>query len=158
MTAELGHVLRAADARVGSGEVSLDASPDDGWLSTYGRAEGAPTAAARGVLAGHPAAVFASVRDDGRTVAIARAAVDARWAGLSAVEVVPEARRRGLATQVTAAVLRWAGTRGARQVYLQAGIPNDPAVTLYRSLGFTVHHDYRYASRPVSPATAQPQG
>jgi GNAT superfamily N-acetyltransferase len=157
MTAELGHVLRAADARVGPGEVSLDETPDDGWLAAYGRAEGAPTAAARGVLAGHPAAVFATVRDDGRTVAIARAAVDARWAGLSAVEVVPEARRRGLATEVTAAVLRWAGTRGARQVYLQAAIPNDPAVTLYRSLGFAVHHDYRYASRPVSPASAQAQ-
>jgi N-acetylglutamate synthase len=148
MTAELGHVLRAANARVGPGNVTLDETPDDAWLSTYRRAEGVAPAAARGVLAGHPAAVFASVRSGGRTVAIARAAVDGCWAGLSAVEVVPEARRRGLGMQVTAAVLRWAGTRGARQVYLQAGIPNDPAVTLYRSLGFDVHHDYRYANGP----------
>jgi N-acetylglutamate synthase len=148
MTAELGHVLRAADARVGPGDVALDETPDDAWLSTYRRAEGTAPAAARGVLAGHPAVVFASMRSEGRTVAIARAAIDGRWAGLSAVEVVPEARRRGLAMQVTAAVLRWAGTRGARQVYLQTEIPNDAAVTLYRSLGFAVHHDYRYANGP----------
>jgi N-acetylglutamate synthase len=153
MTAELSHVLRAADARVGPGAVQLDDAPDDAWLASYRRAEGAVPAAARAVLAGHPAVVFASVRGDGRTVAIARAAVDGRWAGLSAVEVVPEARRRGLALQITAAVLRWAGTRGARQVYLQVGIPNDPAVTLYRSLGFAVHHDYSYA---VGPATRRP--
>jgi GNAT superfamily N-acetyltransferase len=146
MTAELAHVLRAADARVGPGPVQLDEAPDDAWLSTYQRAEGADPVAASGVLAGHPAVVFASVRSAGRTLAIARAAVDGRWAGLSAVEVVPDARRRGLATQVTVTVLRWAGTRGARQVYLQTEIPNDPAATLYGSLGFAVHHDYRYAN------------
>jgi N-acetylglutamate synthase len=146
MTAELGHVLRAADARVGPGEVQLDDMPDDAWLASYQRVDGMMPDVARDVLAGHPAVVFASVRVDGRTVAIARAAVDSRWAGLSAVEVVPEARRRGLATQVSAAVLRWAGTRGARQVYLQAEIRNDAAVTLYRSLGFAVHHDYRYGN------------
>jgi ribosomal protein S18 acetylase RimI-like enzyme len=145
MTAELAHVLRAADARVGPGDVQLDETPDDAWLATYQRAQGAAPAAARGVLAGHPAVVFASLRSEGRTVAIARAAVDGRWAGLSAVEVVPEGRRRGLAMQVTAAVLRWAGTRNARQVYLQVSVRNDAAVTLYRSLGFAVHHDYRYA-------------
>jgi ribosomal protein S18 acetylase RimI-like enzyme len=153
MTAELGHVLRAADARVGPGAVALDEAPDDAWLATYRRAGGAAPAAARGVLAGHPAVVFASVRSEGRTVAIARAAVDGRWAGLSAVEVVPEARRRGLAVQVTAAVLRWAGTRGARQVYLQTELPNDAAVTLYRSLGFAVHHDYSYANGQAPPLT-----
>jgi GNAT superfamily N-acetyltransferase len=159
MTAELGHVLRAADARVDPGAVALDDAPDDAWLATYRRAEGAPAAAARGVLAGHPAAVFASARSEGRTLAIARAAVDGRWAGLSAVEVAPEARRRGLAVQVTAAVLRWAGTHGARQVYLQTGIPNDPAVTLYQALGFTVHHDYRYANGPeVRTGAATPPG
>jgi ribosomal protein S18 acetylase RimI-like enzyme len=103
------------------------------------------------VLTGHPAVVFASVRSEGRTVAIARAAVDGRWAGLSAVEVVPEARRRGLAIQVTAAALRWAGTSGARHVYLQAELPNDAAVTLYRSLGFAVHHDYSYANGSTTP-------
>jgi GNAT superfamily N-acetyltransferase len=148
MTAELAHVLRAADARVGPAAVQLDEAPDDAWLASYRRAEGAAPAAARDVLAGHPAVVFASMRVDGHTVAIARAAVDGRWAGLSAVEVVPEARRRGLAIQVSAAVLRWAGIHGARQVYLQTEIRNDPAVRLYRSLGFAVHHDYRYANGP----------
>jgi GNAT superfamily N-acetyltransferase len=149
MTAELSHVLRAADARVGAAVVQLDDAPDDPWLASYQRVDGTVPQVARDVLAGHPAVVFASMRVDGRTVAIARAAVDGRWAGLSAVEVVPDARRGGLAMQVSAAALRWAGTRGARQVYLQAEIRNSPAVTLYRSLGFEVHHDYVYANAPT---------
>jgi GNAT superfamily N-acetyltransferase len=148
MTAELAHVLRAADARVGPGDVQLDEVPDDAWLSSYRRADGTVPAVARNVLAGHPAVVFASVRADGLVVALARAAVDGRWAGLSAVEVAPESRRRGLAMQVSTAVLRWAGIRGARQVYLQAEIRNAAAVTLYRSLGFEFHHDYVYANGP----------
>jgi GNAT superfamily N-acetyltransferase len=147
MTAELGHVLRAAGARSsGPAEVRIDEAPDDAWLDAYRRDGGPLPSVAREVLAHHPAAGFASVRVDDRAVAIARASVDARWVGLSAVEVASDHRRGGLATLVSAAALRWAGTRGARQVYLQAEVHNLPAVTLYRSLGFGVHHDYVYAN------------
>ena len=151
MTAELGHVLRAADARVAAStgpavELRLDETPDGAWLAAYRQDAGPLPATARDVLAGHPAVVFASARVDGSVVAVARAAVDGRWAGLSAVEVVPDRRRGGLAARVSAAALRWAGSRGARQVYLQTEARNTPAVTLYRSLGFAVHHDYRYAN------------
>jgi ribosomal protein S18 acetylase RimI-like enzyme len=153
MTAELGHVLRAADARTSrapgrSEPVRLDDAPDDAWLSAYRQDGGPLPAVARDVLAGHPTVGFASVRVDGRVVAVARVAVDARWAGLSAVEVAPDHRRQGLAAQVSAAALRWAGSRGARQVYLQTETRNAAAVALYRSLGFEVHHDYVYANAP----------
>jgi GNAT superfamily N-acetyltransferase len=154
MTAELGHVLRAADARprVKSDvrpDIRLDDSPDDAWLAAYRQDGGPLPTAARAVLANHPAAVFASARVADRAVAVARVAVDGRWVGLSAVEVTSDHRRRGLATQVSAAALRWAGGHGARQVYLQTEVRNTPAVTLYRALGFGVHHDYSYANAPV---------
>jgi N-acetylglutamate synthase len=146
MTAELSHVLRAADARVRPGDVQLDDAPDDAWLAAYRQDGGTLPAVARDVLGGHPRVGFASLRDGDRAVAIARTAVDGRWAGLTAVEVAPDHRRRGLAAQVSAAALRWAGSHGARQVYLQVEIHNAPAVTLYQALGFAVHHDYRYAN------------
>jgi GNAT superfamily N-acetyltransferase len=150
MTAELGHVLRAADARSSgpTAVVRLDEAPDGDWLAAYRRDGGPLPGVAGKILGGHPAVVFASVRVDGEAVAIARAAVDARWVGLSAVEVSPALRRQGLAALVSAAALRWAGTRGARQVYLQTEIHNTPAVALYRSLGFGVHHDSAYANQP----------
>jgi N-acetylglutamate synthase len=146
MTAELSHVLRAADARMRPGEVRVDDAPDDAWLAAYRQDGGTLPAVARDVLGRHPRVGFASLRDGNRAVAIARTAVDGRWAGLTAVEVAPDRRREGLAAQVSAAALRWAGSRGARQAYLQVEIHNSPALTLYRALGFAVHHDYRYAN------------
>jgi N-acetylglutamate synthase len=143
MTAELGHVLRAATASTEL-EIRLDEQPDDGWMSCYRQDGGQLPAAARDVLTNHPAPIFASIRDSGRAVAIARAAVDDRWAGLFAVEVTPAERGQGLGALVSAAALRWAGQRGARRTYLQVSASNAAAVALYERLGYAVHHDYVY--------------
>ena len=144
MTAELGPVLRMAggDQTV---EVQLDSQLDDAWLGVW-RADtaGHDLEAARALLTNHPQSVFASVRAGGRCLAIARASVDGRWAGLFCVEVTPDARRRGLARAVSVAALRWAVAHGARRAYLQTQSDNTAAVALYASMGFTVHHDYRY--------------
>jgi ribosomal protein S18 acetylase RimI-like enzyme len=168
MTAELSHVLRAADAtgaraaagvpaaggargaRDGLPDVRLDDAPDEAWLAAYRQAAGPLPAVARRVMTNHPSVVFASVRDadthgGARALAVARATVDGRWAGLSAVEVAPDARRRGLARLVSAAALREAGRRGGRQVQLAVQADNDAAIPLYDELGFVTHHDYRYA-------------
>ena len=147
MTAELGPVLRASpDA---GGLVRLDDGPDDAWLAAYRPDEGRggiPESLVRQVLTNHPDVVFASVREGDRCVAIARAAVDQRWVGLFCVEVSPDRRRTGLAAAVSREALRWAVGRGARRAYLQVTVDNTPARALYESLGFTVHHDYRYLS------------
>jgi ribosomal protein S18 acetylase RimI-like enzyme len=146
MTAELGHVLRAATG-ASDLELRLDDAPDDAWLAGYRQDSGELPMAAREVLGNHPTAVFAALRDGERAVAIARAAVDDRWAGLFAVEVAPDHRRLGLGSLVSAAALRWAGQRGARRTYLQVSSDNDGAVRLYERLGYAVHHDYLYRSR-----------
>jgi ribosomal protein S18 acetylase RimI-like enzyme len=143
MTAELGHALRAATGSTDL-ELRLEPAPDASWLACYRQDGGALPAAAREVLCNHPAAVFASLHDGGRAVAIARAAVDDRWAGLFAVEVAPDHRRRGLGSLVSAAALRWAGERGARRTYLQVSADNTGALALYERLGYAVHHDYLY--------------
>jgi GNAT superfamily N-acetyltransferase len=146
MTAELGHVLRAAPT-TSSLEIRLDATPDDGWLSCYRQDGGTLPAAARDILTNHPAAVFASIRDSERVVAIARASVDDRWAGLFAVEVAPDARGHGLGAIISGAALRWATERGARRTYLQVSVDNAPAVRLYERLNYAVHHHYVYRDR-----------
>jgi ribosomal protein S18 acetylase RimI-like enzyme len=153
MTGELAHALRAADAAGAAGAagpaVQLDPAPDEAWLAAWrqdspDRGVAGMPAAAREVVVNHERVVFASIRDSGDCLAIARATVDDRWAGLFCVEVGPEHRRAGLARRVSAGALRWAGQRGARHAYLQAAVDNVAAVTLYTALGFAVHHDYVY--------------
>lgn len=149
MTAELSHVLRAtAEADV---EVRLDDAPDDDWLALYRHDTGALPAVARDILVNHPAAVFASIRDAGACIAIARATVDDRWAGLFAVEVAATHRRRGLGRAVSTAALRWASRHGARHVHLQVAVDNAAAMAMYDALGFSPHHDYVYRVGNVEP-------
>ena len=147
MTAEIAHVLRAASSPADV-RVRLDERPDDAWLAAYRNDEGPLSPAAVQVLSGHPNVVFASVRDKEQCVAVARVAVDGRWAGLSCVEVADAHRRGGLAQAVTAAALRWAVERSARRTYLQVVADNQPATKLWERLGYRQHHDYVYWTAP----------
>ena len=141
MTAELAPVLRAH--RGADTDVRIDVEPDDSWLALYRSESGPlPDVGPRELLVNHPVVGFASIRADGESVAVARASVDGRWAGLFAVEVAPARRRNGLGAAVSVGALRWAAQRGARRAYLQVAHGNDPAIALYDTLGFTVHHDY----------------
>jgi GNAT superfamily N-acetyltransferase len=142
MTAELGPVLRGSPD---SGDIRIDDSPDDAWLALYRSESGPlPDVGPREILVNHPAAGFASIRDDSGCHAIARASVDGRWAGLFAVEVATSHRRRGLGKAVSVGALRWAARRGARRAYLQVAHGNTAALALYEALGFTTHHDYAH--------------
>jgi N-acetylglutamate synthase len=87
-------------------------------------------------------------------VAIGRSVVVEGWAGLSAVEVRADARHGGLARSVMAALLREAGQRGSRDVYLQVAAANATARALYERLGFTTHHAYRYRGVPPPDAAS----
>ncbi|GIG85829.1 GNAT family N-acetyltransferase [Plantactinospora endophytica] len=83
-------------------------------------------------------------------VAVARGTVtgQGRWLGLSLIEVVPQARRQGLAQQMIRALAEWAGGLGATRAFLQVEEHNESAVSLYRRLGFTTHHTYQTRVAP----------
>ncbi|HEV2635450.1 MAG TPA: GNAT family N-acetyltransferase [Actinocrinis sp.] len=66
------------------------------------------------------------------------------WAGLTAIEVVPAARRRRLARLVLRELIAWAAGRGVTDLFLEVRSDNAAAVELYRTLGFSVHHAYHY--------------
>ena len=122
--------------------------PTDDWLTVYRTTETAQLApVVRQVLGSGSTVQYATVYDSdtGEPVAVGRAALcPDRWVGLAAIEVVPAARRRGLAKLVIDALLDWAADQGASDAFLEVAPENVPAVRLYESLGFTTRHTYHY--------------
>ncbi|NED98075.1 GNAT family N-acetyltransferase [Phytoactinopolyspora alkaliphila] len=151
LTALVGDVRRGVRSDLPA--VRVDPHPDDDWLANY-HYRGAPLPAhAVHVLTNADGAGFASVDLDGVRVAIARGAVSTapsgrRWVGVTAVEVAPEARRRGLGSHVVAGLTGWAAGLGAEAAYLQVEERNTGAQAAYRKLGFGDHHSYHYRQAP----------
>lgn len=130
-------------------EVAMLDRPSEDWYARYRDGAGAGPLA-RDLLTRHDTAVFALVRDAGRVAAIGRGTIDNGWLGVTAVEVDPGLRRRGLATAVMSALWSWGRSRGAARSYLQVSSENGAAVALYERLGYWIHHDYRYRLDPAS--------
>ena len=123
-------------------EVRLSDRVCDDWLALYNRAADLDPATVRAVLEGPDRVVLASVGKP--AVAIGRLVLHGDWCGMAAVEVVPEARRQGLARRVVDALLRAAAQADARWCYLQTMESNTAALGLYARYGFVTHHRYRY--------------
>ena len=63
---------------------------------------------------------------------------------ISVVYVIPESRRRGIATAMVHEALKWASERGCREADLNVLYDNDNAKNLYKKLGFEVfQHNLR---------------
>ncbi|MGE2832963.1 N-acetylglutamate synthase, CG3035 family [Mycobacterium sp. SMC-4] len=121
--------------------VEITARPDDRWLQLYQR--DVPVEVLTAVVDGEVG--FGTLADAavGR-VAVTEAPDGTRWAGVSAVRVSEDARRRGLARSLCAGLLHWAAQRGATRAYVQVLADNTAARTLYESMGFWTHHRSRY--------------
>ncbi|AWB93041.1 GNAT family N-acetyltransferase [Aeromicrobium chenweiae] len=138
-----GAVVQVADlepAYEADPEARVTGRADDEWLAHYGRVD--DPAHARAVMEGPAQVGFVSIGSP--VVAIGRVVVTGQWAGLAAVEVVPAARRRGLARRVVETSLAWAVEHGADKAYLQTMRSNTAAIALYAPYGFVDHHDYVY--------------
>jgi GNAT superfamily N-acetyltransferase len=146
-TAALPALVAAAPERPDLPPVRLSAAPSSAWLAVAAGRKGGLPEAARHILTAVRTVRFAEVYAGSDLLAIGRGAVTSGWFGVSLIEVVPEARRRGLARHVVGALARWAAGAGATRAYLQVEERNTAAVGLYEALGFTVHHHYltRYA-------------
>jgi N-acetylglutamate synthase len=147
MTAEGSKV--AASVRADGAVVEFDAEPDAAWLARYHYRGGPLPQMALTLLTSAPWQEFGSVRSGDQTIAIGRVAGASDWAGLTAIEVAPEHRRKGLAVAITAALAARAASRGFPNLYLQVTDDNTAARSLYRRLGFTDHHGYHYRVAPV---------
>ncbi len=151
MTADL-----SAAARHRRGDlppIEFSPEPDDRWLAAYHYRGGTLPPNARAVLVNADIVTFAAVVVDGPPVGIARGAVSdspsgRRWLGVTAVEVDPAMRRRGLASQVMGGLAEWARGHGATDAYVQVAEGNAAAMAAYEGLGFTEHHRYHYRRDP----------
>lgn len=150
VTAELwiGALAPVADRAEGAG-VELSREADEAWLARYQR-KGVSDVALR-VLRSGPSVWFAKVPGSSEVpAAIGRCVVDGRWASFAAVEVDPEQRRRGLATEVMAALARRALDEGASAAWLQVENENTAARALYAGMGFAPHHAYHHYREPAT--------
>jgi N-acetylglutamate synthase len=143
VAAQLETIVMVRDLPAGEPDaaVTLAASPDEQWLRIYQRV--VPADVLTAVVDG--AVVFGARAD----AAVGRAAVTAapdgtRWAGLSAVRVADDQRRRGHAHALCSALMAWAADKGADGCYAQVLVDNAAAIALYEQLGFTAAHRTRY--------------
>ena len=159
MAADIGQVGglgRSPGGPLGLGDsgaapsVTFAARPDEAWLARY-RYQGAelPARAVQLLLSAAWQA-FASLAVDGETAAVGRVSVGAGWAGITAVDVDPRYRRRGLATLMTRALAGEAARQGTRRVFLQVEEGNLAARALYARCGFTEVHRYHYRVGPAA--------
>ena len=138
-----GAIVQVADLRETfepDPDARLTSTADEAWLRLYPLADDPEVA--RAVLEGPRTVGFLSIGDP--VVAIGRVVVTGEWAGVAAVEVVPDRRREGLARRIVDTALAWATEHGADKAYLQTMRDNSAALALYEPYGFVDHHEYRY--------------
>jgi N-acetylglutamate synthase len=150
--AEAREAARSTSGRDTGAEPATEPTPatEPGPTPATEPGPGSLSAAARHVITAVDQVRFASVYDDpgphGRRelLAIARGTVTGpdRWLGIALVEVMPDARRRGLARHMIRALAEWGAGVAAKKSFLQVEERNTCAVALYRRLGFTTHHTY----------------
>lgn len=149
MTTTIAAVLASIPPRPDLPEVQVATEPSEPWLAAYHYRGGRLPAYAIDVLRGADAR-FLSLHLDGEVVAIVRTVVEAPWVGLTAMEVAPTHRGRGLALHLLRGALEQASQDGAERAWLQVDPANDAGQGLYRRAGFTVHHAYRYFQRTAT--------
>lgn len=152
-TVMLTRSLHGVDEQPGDPRVELRPDITRDWRDGYHARDGVLPATALALLSRHETVRFASVRSNGRTVAIARGVVDEGWLGVTALEVSGTHRRQGLGSAVMRALQGWAISQGASQAYLQVEETNSAAAALYARLGYREHHRYHYRRRPPATST-----
>lgn len=125
-------------APTGSLRVNLDDQPTSRWFDTWHGIVGGDPDPQRRLLhrIGQPSA-YVSVELGTETVAVGRAVADSGWAGVFNMATRPEARGKGAAAAVLAALAGWAATNDVPRMYLQAEHQNETAMRLYGRVGFT---------------------
>lgn len=91
--------------------------------------------------------LFASLHEEGATVACGAASFSHGWLGVHGMRTAASHRGRGLAGRLLRAMAREAAQRNIRQAFLQVDASNAPALALYRRLGFSTAWPYAYWRR-----------
>jgi len=144
----LTQIAAVADLLVlpGGPGAALAGRPDAGWTAMFlgegfdpvdGASRSAALARAQGTL-------FASVVEDGQTIACGAASYSHGWLGVHGMRTAAARRGQGLASRLLRAMAAEAQRQGIDRVFLQVDAGNAPAQALYRRAGFTTAWPYAY--------------
>jgi ribosomal protein S18 acetylase RimI-like enzyme len=144
-TAATSGVMRIA---VPDADVALQ--PDEGWAQVFlGEGFDPVDGASRvAILSRASGTLFASVREQGRTVAAGAGAFAHGWASVHGMRTAQDRRGRALAARVLATLAAAAASRGHSRMFLQVEAHNPPAQALYRRAGFGRAWTYVYWKQP----------
>lgn len=95
---------------------------------------------------------FALVFRDGVPVACGLGVIQDGYMGLYDIVTDPRWRGRGYGKQLLLHLLAWGKRNGARRAFLQVLQTNEPALALYRKLGFRTAYTYWYRVKAVAAA------
>lgn len=131
----------------GGARLFIDDQPGDAWFETWHavHGDGGDPGPEWDMLrrVDRPSA-YASVLTEAGVIAVGRAVAEDGWAGVFGMATRPEARGRGAAKSVLAALARWADEHGAGHMYLQVECDNTAARRLYEHAGFAELCRYHY--------------
>ena len=144
----LVQVATVEDMRAASAAAPAETAdaPDAAWAALF-LAEGFdPVDGASRVKALSRArdSVYASVRENGKTVAAGAGAFSHGWSSVHGMRTDQACRGRGLAGRVLAGIAGVAEQRGIARAFLQVEDVNAPALALYRRAGFASVWSYDY--------------
>jgi ribosomal protein S18 acetylase RimI-like enzyme len=124
----------------------LEDQPDTAWLAMFlGEGLDPVDGASRSrALARAQGTRYASLREQGVTLACGAASFGHGWLGVHGMRTAAAQRGRGLAGAVMRAMALEAQRRGIGRVFLQVDAGNTPALSLYRRLGFETAWGYAY--------------
>ena len=147
---QLGSTPRMLQVAEGRGApADVDTTPDDAWAALFLGEGFDPVDGAHRVrtLSRAKGTLFASVREDGRTLAAGAMAFGHGWCSVHGMRTDQAQRGRGLAGRVLAGLAQAAMSRGFERVFLQVDAANPPALALYKRAGFETCWQYRYWKR-----------
>jgi GNAT superfamily N-acetyltransferase len=124
----------------------LAEAPDAAWMAMFlgeglDPVDGASRARSLSRASG---TLYASLRENGQTVACGAASFSHGWLGVHGMRTAAAQRGRGLAGRLLNTMAQEASRRGIRHAFLQVDASNAPAFSLYRRLGFTTAWAYAY--------------
>ncbi len=130
------------------GAWELSSEPSDEWIHLQ-KDEGV-----REIMESYPA-IYAGLRVGDELVAAGRAAVFEKWTVLTRLFVRPDFRGQGLSKDLVTLLLNESMKEGATKALLQVDSKNATAIALYKKMGFTLHHAFKY--RLLQPSANKSQ-
>jgi ribosomal protein S18 acetylase RimI-like enzyme len=97
-----------------------------------------------------PPRAFATLRQDGRPLALGLAVAERGYVGLSSIVTAVDVRNQGLGRRLVGHLLAWGQQHGAHTAHLAVMRDNAPALRLYAGFGFREAYCYWYRAKALS--------